>query len=104
MVFALAGDSTITSLPDLRRGAASAAAVLAVLAAAFFTGLVRLALRAAVFLRAVFLATARFLILGSGSGRVMPSCAGVAPMRNRVVPHTGHTPCVAGCADFVKIA
>src|SRR5687767_14712918 len=101
MVLAFAGDSTITSLPDLRRGAASAAALFGfarVLALVRVVTFAVLFLAAAVFLTAVRLtgflrAAVRFAFaFGSGSGGVMPACAGVTPMRYRVVPHTGHAP------------
>ncbi len=38
------------------------------------------------------------------SGRGKPSCAGVSPMRNIVVPHSGHIPRVAARPVFVKTA
>lgn len=34
----------------------------------------------------------------------MPSCASVRPIRNKVVPHTGQTPRVAGVPVFVNTA
>src|SRR5689334_22510361 len=100
MVLALAGDSTITSLPDLRRGVGSAAdfddtrtGFAPFLAVVFFADR---------FAATFFLLTR--LPFGSGAGGVRPSCAAVAPMRYSVVPHTGHDPCMAGAALLVNTA
>src|SRR5690606_22144947 len=74
---ALAGDSTITSLPVGAEVRCAAAAV-------------RFLVRRVVLPR--FFAAVRVTRSGLGS----PACASVAPMRNKAVPHTEHAPRVPG--------
>ncbi|MFN8377046.1 MAG: hypothetical protein U0452_00090 [Anaerolineae bacterium] len=113
-LFALAGDSTMTSLPVARR--VRVLELLADFEVVFLLGAFLLAVffvvddeeRAAVFrvldLVEVFLLPVAALVLATGSGRVKPSCAGVAPNLVSFVPQTAHVPLVIGLPLLANVA
>ncbi|MFQ3565537.1 MAG: hypothetical protein SNJ59_00925 [Aggregatilineales bacterium] len=99
---ALAGDSTITNLPIFLPLTLFTDAVFVFeLARRWDMTLVEARLMLFVVFAASFLLVFFAWVLMAGFGR--PSWAGVAPMRNRVVPHAVHLPRVPGAPLLVKV-